>query len=190
MCSGFYKMAGNRANISYITYRISFPECYFTNSLNGKPYYIAVVQWPFNMSTNRNIVTVNRAAVWYGFIIRGVPLPWVTNAAFMCLTRTSEPFLEFNNAVILCGLNEHPVSSVLWEETDTTRTVTGHHSSHIISQSGVIDPVIFGNATSVGCFKSSLIRDLDINDLISKSHYYDRTDVLTASMCLSRLERL
>lgn len=28
------------------------------------------------------------------------------------------------------------------------------------------------NATSVECFKSSLTRDLDINELMSKSHYY------------------
>ena len=29
------------------------------------------------------------------------------------------------------------------------------------------------NASSVDCFKSTLMRDQDINDLISKSHYYD-----------------
>ena len=29
------------------------------------------------------------------------------------------------------------------------------------------------NASSVDSFKSSLTRDHDINDLISKSHYYD-----------------
>ena len=29
------------------------------------------------------------------------------------------------------------------------------------------------NASSVDCFKSSLMRDYDIKDLINKSHYYD-----------------
>ena len=29
------------------------------------------------------------------------------------------------------------------------------------------------NASSVDCFKSTLMRDHDMNDLISKSHYYD-----------------
>ena len=34
-------------------------------------------------------------------------------------------------------------------------------------------PTHIPNASSVDCFKSTLMRDQDINDLISESHYYD-----------------
>ena len=54
-----------------------------------------------------------------------------------------------------------------------SRAVTELHSFLALSESGVIFPLTFHNASSVDYLKSSLLRDQDIKDLISRSHYYD-----------------